>query len=102
MSAGEGRQGSAWAAFRSLLRGFFVARSVQEPATVAVSPPMVFNEYVDAMPAPQNAVDCVTGWNHAMPPEAGAIAGATTLYNDDRIHWCLSQFGPVRNRRLLE
>ena len=54
------------------------------------------------MPSAQNAVDLVAGWNHALPPEAGVVAGTAVLYEDRRIDWCLEQFGSIAGCRLLE
>jgi len=106
MGVNEGRQGSAWAAIRSFVRGLFIAPAAREPAPtvhqVAIAENAVLDAYVDAMPSPQNAVDCVPGWNHAMPPEAGATAGLSALYDDDRLKWCIRQFGPIENCRILE
>ena len=51
----------------------------------------VLNHYVATMPSHQNAIDSVPGWNGAMPPETGLIAGKSHLYADTRIHWLLSQ-----------
>jgi hypothetical protein len=60
------------------------------------------NDYVDALPSPQNAVDCVPGWNHALPPECGTFAGPMISYEDARIRWCLSQFGSIADSHVLE
>lgn len=63
---------------------------------------VVLDQYVDAAPCPQNAIDAVPGWNHAMPPHVGAAAGDTHLYQDARIPWCLEQFGSIAGRKILE
>ena len=60
------------------------------------------DEYVASMPMPQNAIDIVPGWNHALPPEAGVVAGRSKLYADPRITWALEQFGSIAGRRVLE
>jgi len=62
----------------------------------------VLDQYVDALPCAQNAIDAVPGWNHAMPPRVGATAGDTPLYQDVRIPWCLEQFGSIAGRKILE
>lgn len=62
----------------------------------------VFDEYVDTLPCAQNAVDLIPGWNHALPPEAGAVAGEIGLYSDARIDWCIEQYGDLRDRKVLE
>lgn len=60
------------------------------------------DEYVDALPNSQNAVDLVPGWNHALPPEADAHAGVIKLYADPRITWALEQYGDIAGKRILE
>jgi hypothetical protein len=60
------------------------------------------DEYVMGMPSPQNAVDTLPGWNHALPPEMGATAGAGFFYHDGRILWALDQFGPLEGKSVLE
>jgi hypothetical protein len=62
----------------------------------------LFEQYVDKGPAPQNAVDAIPGWTCALPPEAGANAGALPLYDDDRIRWMLDQIGPLNGLSVLE
>ena len=76
-------------------------RESTEPAA-KVTDSAMFDEYIDSMPCAQNAVDLVTGWNHALPSSVGAIAGPTILYSDVRIEWCIEQFGDVAGRRILE
>jgi hypothetical protein len=63
---------------------------------------VLLDEYVDAMPSAQNAVDLIPGWNHALAPGAGATAGEIPLYEDARIDWCVAQFGDLTGRRVLE
>lgn len=60
------------------------------------------DEYVDSLPSAQNAVDLVPGWNHMLPPEAGATAGKVKMYTDDRIVWALEQFGSIFGKTVLE
>lgn len=62
----------------------------------------VLDEYVDTLPTPQNAVDVVAGWNHALPPVAQASAGTAAFYEDPRILWCIERFGDLAGRRVLE
>ena len=72
--------------------GFFRSKEISE----------TFDEYVDAFPSPQNAVDIVPGWNHAVPPECGAVAGPNVFYGDNRIVWGVEQFGPLAGKTILE
>lgn len=66
-------------------------------------PNSMLTEYVDAMPHPQAALDLVAGWNHELPPEAGATTGSSiVLWADGRIEWCLEQFGDLKGCRVLE
>lgn len=60
------------------------------------------DEYVTSFPSAQNAVDAVAGWNMALPPEAGAIAGTGAFFFDARITWALEQFGPLAGKTVLE
>lgn len=69
---------------------------------VPVKTRLPLDEYVDAMPSAQNAIDLVPGWNHMFPPEVGVTAGAAKLYADARIIWALEQFGSISGRRILE
>jgi hypothetical protein len=62
----------------------------------------VLDEYTTAMPSPQNAVDALPGWNHALPDHAGVVAGRGAFYNDPRILWALDQYGSVEDRKVLE
>ncbi len=76
----------------------------ESPAVAPADPirSVVFDGYVQAAPSPQNAVDTVPGWNHALPPEIGAVAGPGFFYEDPRIHWCIEQFGDLAGRTILE
>ncbi len=60
------------------------------------------DQYVASMPCPQNAVDLLPGWNHALPPEIEATAGSGCFYNDPRILWALEQFGSLEGKKVLE
>lgn len=62
----------------------------------------VLDEYVDALPTQQNAIDLVPGWNHALPPQFGVTAGANAFYGDNRIYWGLEQFGSLEGKLVLE
>jgi len=70
------------------------------PAEGAAAP--VLDEYVAGMPSAQNAVDCLGGWNTALPPEIGVQAGHAALYNDPRILWAIGKFGSLAGKRVLE
>ena len=62
----------------------------------------VLDEYVAVLPSKQNSIDLVPGWNNALPPQFGVIAGANVFYNDDRIRWGLEQFGSLEGKYVLE
>jgi hypothetical protein len=53
-------------------------------------------------PSHQNAVDLVSGWNHAFPGQYALKAGHAVLYNDPRILWAVEQFGSLTGKRVLE
>lgn len=92
------------------VRGWFARTfSAPRPATVHAAQPLpagqqsLFDEYVDALPSAQNAVNLIPGWNHALPPEAGAVTNAPiVLYADPRIEWCVEQCGGIKGRSVLE
>jgi hypothetical protein len=66
-------------------------------------PDALLDQYVDSLPSPQNAVNAVPGWNHALPPQAGAVvAGSMGMYPDARIVWGLEQFGAIAGCKVLE
>jgi len=71
-------------------------------ATGRMATTLPLNEYVASMPTAQNEIDMVPGWNHALPPEAGVVAGDTKLFADLRINWALEQFGSIAGRKILE
>lgn len=73
-----------------------------EPARETPTPVGLLDDYVSGLPTPQKAVDALPGWNTALPPEAGAIAGPTPFYVDPRIQWALEQFGPLTGKTVLE
>jgi hypothetical protein len=58
--------------------------------------------YEFSSPSPQNAVNLLTGWTHAFPPEFGAVAGPGAMYDDPRIHWAVEKFGSLEGKRLAE
>ena len=65
--------------------------------------PVILDGYVGKMPAPQNAVDLIGGWNSVLPPFANVDTGAIIpMYQDPRIDWCIGQFGDLGGRRVLE
>ena len=68
----------------------------------AEEPLRQLDEYVSTVPSPQNAVDALLGWNHALPAEAGAVAGTGHFYHDPRILWALEQFGSLEGKSVLE
>jgi hypothetical protein len=92
-------------ALRNIMAGVVLRKRPQAEEQVQVEAASVMStldEYVDSMPCAQNAVNLIPGWNHALPPEVGAVAGTSALYEDARIDWCLEQFGNISGRRVLE
>lgn len=71
-----------------------------EPQELSVE--TVLDEYVDALPSAQHAIDLVPGWNHSLPPETGIVAGASPFYGDPRIVWGMAQFGSLEGKQVLE
>lgn len=67
-----------------------------------VQPLQQLDQYVTGARCAQNAVDALAGWNHALPPHAGAEAGTGFFYHDGRILWALQQFGPLAGKSVLE
>jgi hypothetical protein len=63
---------------------------------------LLVDGYTTSVPRPQNEIDLIPGWNHALPPEVGASAGPISLFKDARIEWALEQFGSIAGRRVLE
>jgi hypothetical protein len=63
---------------------------------------LILDEYVAGMPRPQNAIDALPGWNLALPPQAGVVAGRAAMYCDPRILWAIEQFGSIEGRKILE
>ena len=60
-------------------------------------------KYVRGAPRPQNMVDLLPGsWVGALPPTAGATAGAMPLYDDARIKWLISSLGGIAGLDILE
>lgn len=95
--------GRELAALKTLLRNLGKwSELLQRAKALSPSQPVIEDGYIGSMPCAQNAVDLITGWNHAMPPEAGVIAGTAPLYSDARIEWCADQFGALSGRRILE
>lgn len=54
------------------------------------------------VPSHQNAVDLISGWNHAFPERYALKAGHAALYNDARIEWAIDQVGNLAGKRILE
>ena len=96
--------------FAKLLRtaSGWVGRGGDHPGAPKVDPAAgaasdaVLGHYVRGAPSAQNAIDAVPGWNHAMPPHLGVVAGSVPLYADVRIAWCLEQYGSIAGRKILE
>jgi Methyltransferase domain len=79
-----------------------MVRGIRKPKQTTVSS-VILDEYVDAFPSPQNAIDLIAGWNHALPPTAGVVTGSTIpMFADSRIDWCVEQFGGITSCRVLE
>ena len=62
----------------------------------------LLDEYVSGMPHAQHAIDALAGWNTALPPNIGVVAGNVALYNDPRILWGIEQMGSLEGKRVLE
>lgn len=62
----------------------------------------LLDEYVAGMPNPQNAIDILPGWCHALPPQVKVKAGPGSFYSDGRITWAIQQYGPLKGRKILE
>ena len=60
------------------------------------------DQYVTGAPCAQNAIDALPGWNHALPPDAGAVAGTGFFFHDGRILWAIEQFGALHGKSVLE
>lgn len=58
--------------------------------------------YEPSLPSPQNAIDIIPEWTSLFPANVGVKAGATPLFDDERINWALSRFGDVAGKRVLE
>lgn len=66
------------------------------------SPLEIFDQYEQGVPAHQNAIDALPGWNCAFPPHLNVTAGTLPLYADDRIDWALRTFGSIEGKTVLE
>jgi hypothetical protein len=64
-----------------------IAAWIKKFAGLSKRPPNAIDAIFDQYEAPsnQNAIDCVPGWNHALPPQAGVTAGNAFMYSDPRI-----------------
>lgn len=87
------------ARLRSLADALDEGASQREPTP---EPGALLDHYVSTLPTPQNAIDALPGWNTALPPEVGAIAGVAAFYADPRIRWAIRQFGPLAGKSVLE
>lgn len=86
----------------AILRGW-AERLAPERREVLGQRTTLLAEYVTTVPTPQNAVDCVPGWNTPLPPEANAVAGTGFHYfNDPRIYWAAMLHGALTGARVLE
>jgi hypothetical protein len=75
-----------------------IQNAKQEPTSVK----MVLDEYVVGLPCPQNAIDILPGWNHALPPHVSVVAGDGGFFHDTRILWAIEQYGSIEGRNILE
>lgn len=63
----------------------------------------VLDFYVKDAPSNQAAVDIFKGeWSSRFPGDAALQAGTVSLYDDDRIHWCLERLGDIAGKKFLE
>ena len=69
---------------------------------VARTDQAVFDQYVDALPTAQNAVDSMPGWASIFPSHFGLVAGSVPLFEDGRIVWLKEIFGDMMGRHVLE
>lgn len=95
------RTASGWMGGSSL-RSVGPANGAASSRSSRLRPDTVLDRYVDSMPSAQNAVDAVSGWNHAMPPHIGTTGGEAQFYADGRIIWCLEQHGSIAGAKVLE
>ena len=86
----------------ALARIFPALEQPVETEGTQIETSLLLDEYVDVMPSPQNAVDLVPGWKHALPREIDVSAGSLKMYSDPRVTWALEQFGSISGRRILE
>ncbi len=71
-------------------------------AAPASPPQRIFTAYEERLPTNQTAIDTIAGWNSAFPPDLGLVAGTVPLFDDQRIHWAIEQFGALAGRNVLE
>ncbi|MDE1995352.1 MAG: class I SAM-dependent methyltransferase [Rhizobiaceae bacterium] len=62
----------------------------------------VFDQYEQAKPDHQNAINALPGWSSAFPIPLKLEAGKHHLYADDRIDWALRTFGSIKGKKVLE
>lgn len=60
------------------------------------------DNYVDAAPSFQAAVDLIPGWTSKLPEALGVVAGPLNLFEDGRIDWAEQQLGTFAAKRILE
>jgi hypothetical protein len=94
------RQGSnsTWEAVPLMIFSRKKSRPVQDETSASDT----FDRYVSSAPCLQNAVDAVSGWSTAFPPDYELKAGALATYQDPRIRWVLDCFGSLEGRHVLE
>jgi hypothetical protein len=79
-----------------------IFRKKSSPVQDKTSTPDTFDRYVSSAPCLQNAVDAVSGWSTAFPPDYELKAGALATYQDPRIRWVVDCCGSLEGRHVLE
>lgn len=66
--------------------------------------PALFDEYVNAAPDSQHALDIFRGqWSSELPAECAHLrAGSVPLFDDVRVHWFAEQLGGFAGKHVLE
>lgn len=64
----------------------------------------ILHRFFNSYPTPQNALDIFKDeWSSKLPGDfAKYAAGFTPLFEDDRIHWAISELGGVKDKTILE
>jgi hypothetical protein len=78
------------------------SRKKSRPVQQETSTSDTFDRYVSSAPCLQNAVDAVSGWSTAFPPDCELKAGALATYQDPRIRWVVDCCGSLEGRHVLE